>query len=293
MVDPASRVESNRMVLKSRILRQPIDTYTSSFVRKALNEYTRLTNSEVLMSKDVFVALGLSQPAWITIEAESKYMHLAMAFMMPSGYEDDMDVADDDKRDTIVLSSMLESCYSPQSYLTIKPYKGRIECQDSEEAKNCTDIYNWQSGLMPRVTSIEFELLHHTGRQEQPTSELIGSALRECPQIVQIGDCVPVHCGQKKERDLVYLRVVSLKYRRDVKYMQKVLDITDPEIAQKVLPGEIEVSELSFNSSPGYLVHKDHLQHVTLLEQDGDKLVCPPQSLPRYTLTNYSELTTL
>ena len=68
-----------------------IDTYTSTFVKKALHEYSRLQNSEVLMSKDVFVSLGLSQPAWITIEAESKYMHLAMAFHVPNEYEDDLD----------------------------------------------------------------------------------------------------------------------------------------------------------------------------------------------------------
>ena len=48
--------------------------------------------------------------------------------------------------------------------------------------------------------------------------------------------------------------------------MQRVLDISDPAIASEVLPAEIEVSELSFNSQAGYLVHSDYLERVTLLE---------------------------
>ena len=138
-------------------MKNPIDNFTSAFVKKAVHEYQRLQNSEVLMSRDVFVSLGLSQPAWITIEAESKYMHLAMAFILPNNYEDDQFPLGDDRQDVIVLSPMLESCYEPQSHLVIKPYKGQIECQDSQEERSCTDVYNWQSGFMPRVISIDLE----------------------------------------------------------------------------------------------------------------------------------------
>ena len=193
-------------------------------------------------------------------------MHLAMAFHVPSEYEDDLDQKNTDKREMIVLSPMLEACYSPQAYLTIKPYKGKIEFQDSEEEKSCTDIYNWQSGLMPKVTSIEFELLYYNKNHDRPSLDTIDKALRQKPQIVQIGDCVPIHISQNSETDLIFLKVVSLKHMRAVKYKQKVLDITDPQITEKVLPREVEVSELSFNEQPGYLIHTDHLEHVKLLE---------------------------
>ena len=60
MVDPAPRIESDRVTLRSRVLKRPIDNYLSTFAKKAMYAYKRVTNSEVLLSKDVFVALGLS-----------------------------------------------------------------------------------------------------------------------------------------------------------------------------------------------------------------------------------------
>ena len=113
------------------------------------------------------------------------------------------------------------------------------------------------------------------------------------PQIVQIGDCLPLQSGHGKGNNLVFFRVVSLKCKRDTKFMQRVLDITDPQIASEVLPGEVEVSELSFNAQAGYLVHADHLQEVSLVEQEEERLICPPPCLPRYTLSNYGKLVTL
>ena len=41
------------------------------------------------------------------------------------------------------------------------------------------------------------------------------------------------------------------------------------------------------------MVHSEYLERVTLLEQEEEKLICPPQYLPRYTLTNFGELVTL
>ena len=181
MVDPLPCIESDSATLRSRVLKKPIDNYLSTFAKKAIYAYKRVTNSEVLMSRDVFVTLGLSQPAWITIEAESKYLHLAMAFMLPSDFEDDELPLEDDKRDSIVLSPMLEACYSPNSHVVVKPYKGRIECQDSEEEQLCTDIIHWQSGFMPRVNSIEFELIYHSATQVRPTEEIIQQSLLEHP----------------------------------------------------------------------------------------------------------------
>ena len=104
---------------------------------------------------------------------------------------------------------------------------------------------------MPRVNSIEFELIHHSATQVRPTEEVIKQSLLEHPQIVQIGDCIPIKyrlSNGQPEKNSAYLRVVNLKYKRDTKYMRRVLDISDPTIASEVLPAEIEVSELSFNS---------------------------------------------
>ena len=113
MIDQPPRIEDEKVILRSRVLKKPIDSYLTKTVKKATYAYRRLTNSEVLMSKDVFVSLGLSQPAWVTIEAETKYMHLAMAFMMPHDYEDESFPLGEDKRDAIVLSPMLDACYTP------------------------------------------------------------------------------------------------------------------------------------------------------------------------------------
>lgn len=41
--------------------------------------------------------------------------------------------------------------------------------------------------------------------------------------------------------------MIALKFLRDVGYFEKVLDIADPEISQKVLPKEMSIDVLSFN----------------------------------------------
>jgi hypothetical protein len=63
----------------------------------------------------------------------------------------------------------------------------------------------------------------------------------------------------KFENRLVYARVVALKYLRDVAYFEKVLDITDSEVSNKVLPREMDIDVLSFNQYAGYLVQSSHL----------------------------------
>ena len=105
--------------------------------------------------------------------------------------------------------------------------------------------------------------------------------------MVQIGDVVPI----EYEESIFYLRIVSLKYTRDTNYMRRVLDIEDSEVAQRVLPNEIEVSELLFNSLPGYLIHRDSLKSVKL--QDPSVLICPPATLPRFTMSHYGKLETV
>lgn len=46
---------------------------------------------------------------------------------------------------------------------------------------------------------------------------------------------------------LVYAKVVAIKYLRDVAFYEKMLDITDSEISNKVLPREMDIDVLSFN----------------------------------------------
>ena len=104
---------------------------------------------------------------------------------------------------------------------------------------------------------------------------------------MQIGDVVPI----ETEESITYLRIVSLKYTRDTTYMKRVLDIQDAEVAERVLPTEIEVSELLFNSQPGYLVCTDALKSVKL--QDPSFLVCPPATLPRFSMSHLGKLDTI
>ena len=58
------------------------------------------------------------------------------------------------------------------------------------------------------------------------------------PIVVQIGDIVPIEI----DNNVIYLRILSFKYTRDTSYIRRVLDIEDSEVAEKVLPTEIEVS---------------------------------------------------
>lgn len=51
--------------------------------------YKRVPNSEILMSQAIFVELGLSQPAWVALEAENAYSHVAIAFMHQEADEEE------------------------------------------------------------------------------------------------------------------------------------------------------------------------------------------------------------
>jgi len=63
---------------------------------------------------------------------------------------------------------------------------------------------------------------------------------------------------------MIVLKVTSLKYKKENGYLLKVLDIKDDEVAEKTLPTEIEVTDLTFNQYPGYLLHHSHLSTVEL-----------------------------
>ena len=52
---------------------------------------------------------------------------------------------------------------------------------------------------------------------------------------------------------------MAIKYKRDVAYYEKLLDITDSEISNKFLPREMTIDVLSFNQYAGYLVEELNL----------------------------------
>ena len=147
--------------MTSAVLERSIDGYLSDFMKRAVFSYKRLRNNEVLLSKEVFVKLGLSQPAWITLESPSKYMHVALAFIQP--------IELSSAKETIHLSPMLEQCFGQASFITIKPYKGKVAAQTLDggartlqgksEAKCEDDIIHWRHGFLPKITQLEVELI--------------------------------------------------------------------------------------------------------------------------------------
>ena len=68
--------------------------------------YKRLKNSEILLSKAVFIRLGLCQPAWVTLEASQAYSHIAVAYM-----NQQIDDEEDKMEDQIWLSPMLSRAF--------------------------------------------------------------------------------------------------------------------------------------------------------------------------------------
>ena len=77
--------QRNTAVVINRInaLQQPIDTYLTEHdtIKQQISEYKRLPNSEVLLSENIFVQLGLCQPAWVSLESQSAYSHVVIAYL--------------------------------------------------------------------------------------------------------------------------------------------------------------------------------------------------------------------
>ena len=48
-------------------------------------------------------------------------------------------------------------------------------------------------------------------------------------------------------------------------FQEKVLDITDAEVSEKLLPRTADVNALSFNQYAGYLLHKTTLAEVKIM----------------------------
>jgi len=66
-------------------------------------------------------------------------------------------------------------------------------------------------------------------------------------------------------QSVYFYKVVSLNYKRDVNYYERVLDITDQDVSAKVLPRDIEVTPLSFNQFAGYLIHKTTIKEINVV----------------------------
>ena len=56
-----------------------------------------------------------------------------------------------------------------------------------------------------------------------------------------------------------------LEYTRDTTYFERVLDIKDQKISEKVFKSRLMVTELTFNERKGYLCHQSALEEVKLL----------------------------
>jgi hypothetical protein len=83
----------------------------------------------------------------------------------------------------------------------------------------------------------------------------------------------------KQQENLLYLKVTSFKYQREVAFYESILDIKDATVSEKHLSKVIEVTPLSFNEYAGYLLHQSYIQTV-------DVTICQfaNQRLPRNVL---------
>ena len=84
---------------------------------------------------------------------------------------------------------------------------------------------HWQACGLPLATKVCFEVVYPANIADE---QLIKDAIVQSPQIVQIADIIPLSLLNKT---IVFLRVVSLEYRKDSDYYRRVLDIKDDEIA--------------------------------------------------------------
>ena len=106
--------------------------------------------------------------------------------------------------------------------------------------------------------------------------------MKACPQIIQISDVVPL---QLNDGAIAFLRVIMLEYLCDTTFYRRVLDIEDDDIAKKVLPERIKVTDMTFNECKGYLCHAESLEKVDIFDSE-DSLGCGSSSrtLPKNTL---------
>ena len=147
-----------------QVLNRPIDNYLENEAHQRTREqmytYKRLKNSEILLSKAVFIRLGLCQPAWVTLEASQAYSHIAVAYM-----NQQIDDEEDKMEDQIWLSPMLSRAFDGTESIVVYKNTEQIQSgprciQSNIEGGPAVDIMHWQATGLPTVAKLCVEVLH-------------------------------------------------------------------------------------------------------------------------------------
>ena len=74
------------------------------------------------MSQSIFIELGLCQPAWVAIEAQNHYSHVAIAYMKYEVEEEEMKRSETTTSENVVwLTPMLAKAFEGAQELSIRP----------------------------------------------------------------------------------------------------------------------------------------------------------------------------
>ena len=78
----------------------------------------------------------------------------------------------------------------------------------------------------------------------------------------------------------------------DTTFYERVLDIKDADVAKKLLPVRIKVTELSYNERQGYLCHSSALEEVIISESEPEMSAqsVADSSLPKNALSYFGGL---
>ena len=81
------------------------------------------------MSQSIFLELGLCQPAWVAIEAQNHYSHVAIAYMKYEVEEEEMKHSSETnaKENIVWLTPMLAKAFEGAQELSIRPCVEQIQ----------------------------------------------------------------------------------------------------------------------------------------------------------------------
>ena len=80
------------------------------------------------MSQSIFIELGLCQPAWVAIEAQNHYSHVAIAYMKYEVEEEEMKRSETSTSGNIIwLTPMLAKAFEGAQELLIRPCVEQIQ----------------------------------------------------------------------------------------------------------------------------------------------------------------------
>jgi len=157
--------------------------------------------------------------------------------------------------DVIYLPPMLADNFRGNKSVLIRPWR---RSEGLQSRFNFDDIICCKPGMLQPVTKIDLQFITSVA----PRPSTVKTAAAACnltsadllthftnnPEVVQIGQTLQVTINGS----LYLLRVIRLEYLRDTSMLRKLLDIADES---DVVPQRVEVSELTFNEHPGYLLH--------------------------------------